>query len=119
MTVPPVGFAAMALQISRRSASVIPRDSASLRKACVSTTVCTSYCTPLEYGLPAGCKGGERTWCSEALEAGGGVAEAGEFYTHAVYDAQIEAAEFAVVVAGFEVVQGAAGLEFAAEAAEG
>ncbi len=45
----------------------------------------------------------------EALKAVGGVSELLEFYAEAVHEREIEAAHFAVVFAGVEVVQRAAG----------
>jgi len=54
---------------------------------------------------------------SETRQPGVRVAEAIEPHTHPVHEAQVEAAQLAVVVAGIQVVEGAAGLERAAQAA--
>ena len=51
---------------------------------------------------------------SDAREADVGVAEAGELHAHAVHQRKMQAAEFAVFVAGIEVVEHAAGREGAA-----
>src|SRR4051812_23594784 len=51
-------------------------------------------------------------------EFGFGVAEAGEFYAHFIHDGEVEAAEFAIVIAVIGVVEDAATRQGSAEAAE-